>query len=108
MANSGIKATANAFITKCSFPGLISSSSAPSRTMSIKPTVPITGSKGFRFGGIIFVKLLKYWTATPKASNRITDGILVLDDDMSKTYAIKNKIQIVMIEKLAIQLKSKF
>lgn len=77
--------------------GLISNSNDPSSTININPIVPKTGKIGFK-SGISIPKLEdKSLTPNPNNSKRITDGIFVLEADMSNTYAKINKTERVII-----------
>lgn len=56
----------------------------PSRTIRIKPIVPITGKIGVRSGIEILKKRVPNFTTQPKLNNKIMDGILVFEEVMSK------------------------
>lgn len=57
----------------------ISSSSEPSNTIRIKPTVPNIGRIGFKSGTSMLSEVEKKLTPKPNASNKITDGIFNFD-----------------------------
>lgn len=59
-------------------------SNDPSNTISINPTVPKTGSSGFRLGTLILNTLHACCTSHPATSNNITEGILVKELVRSK------------------------
>jgi hypothetical protein len=74
-----------------------SSSSEPSSTMRISPTVPKTGSKRLRSGTMILNAAVSCLTPHPRINNNITGGILVFEAVRSKMYAISSRAQMVII-----------
>jgi hypothetical protein len=70
---------------------LISNSSEPSRTIRISPRVPSIGSIEERLGMGIEKKVVACFTSQPNSRSKITDGILVLEELISNTYARSNK-----------------
>ena len=83
MISKGTRAITDVLKTRGSFDLFISSSREPSKTISINPTVPNTGKIGFKSGMFIFNLVEISLTQNPKISNKITEGILVLEAVMS-------------------------
>ena len=102
ITSNGIKATIEDLRIKGSFDLFISNSKEPSKTIRIKPIVPKIGSIGFKFGIEIFRLSVTSFAPNPKSKSNITDGIFVLEAVMSKTYANKSKIEIVIINCIVI------
>ena len=63
----------------------ISNSNEPSNTIRMRPTVPKIGKTGFKFGTEKGKPSDSCFAINPRTNNRITDGILVLEADISKT-----------------------
>lgn len=82
MANKDIRIALNAI---GNFFLLNSSSSEPSSTISISPTVPNTGNTPDRSGTLICEFLAKNCSNNPDTMSRKIEGILVFDAVMSKT-----------------------
>ena len=76
---------------------LSSSSKEPSNTIRIKPIVPNIGSSGFKSGICNWKKSVVCLTNQPKSKSRITEGIFVRGELMSKIYASRSSRQIVII-----------
>ena len=70
--------------------------------------VPKTGSMGFKSGITCPNELETCLTKNPNIKRRITEGILVLDEVMSKTYANKSKIESVIIIAIDINYAAKY
>lgn len=87
------------------FEWLRRSSREPSRTIKIRPIVPITGSKGEKSGSVIFKSIETWLVVQPNNSSSITDGILVLEELRSKMYASRISIQKVIIILIVIMIK---
>src|SRR5690554_134845 len=76
------------FSIKGNFDLLSSNSKEPSNTMTINPIVPRIGNNPLRLGTLILKISVICCKPHPKISNKITEGILVLDVVKSKIYAI--------------------
>jgi len=98
----GIKATKTVFRTRGSFDLFSSKSSDPSKTITIKPIVPNMGNKASSFGISICVSSVICLTPQPKISNKITEGIFVLEAVSSNVYAINNKTHSVIMNGIVI------
>ncbi len=72
------------FLMTVNFDLSSSNSKEPSSTIKINPIVPNTGSIGVKFGIVMLKKTAACFTLHPKMSSRITDGIFVLDELISK------------------------
>jgi len=83
MIMMGINATRDDFLTNGSFERVSSSSNEPSKTIKISPIVPKIGRTDVKFGISIAKKAENCFTPHPKKSNKITEGILVLEELMS-------------------------
>ena len=59
--------------------------------------MPIIGKVGSKSGIGIFNKIVAFLTNHPKVNNNITDGIRVLEDVTSNTYAKSKSAQTVII-----------
>ena len=94
--NIGSKAAIPDLSIKARFFFLNSNSKAPSKTISIKPTVPSRGKAGVRSGKLNPTVCTSCCISHPNNSRSITDGNLVFDAVMSKTYAMRIKTQIVI------------
>ena len=81
-----------------------SNSNEPSKTIKTSPIVPSIGKIGDKSGMDRFKNLVTSFTHQPKPKRRITDGILVFDEEMSKMYAKSNKTQMEMITVVVILL----
>ena len=93
----GISALTNDFRIRGSFDLLSSSSRDPSSTIRIKPIVPKMGSSSDKLGMCKFKVSQIRRTAQPISSRSIAVGILVRFELKSRTYAISNNVQIVMM-----------
>ena len=93
----GNNATINDFLTNAVLDLLNSTSSEPSNTIRIRPRVPSMGKSPDNSGTSIPKNTAICFTAHPKSSNKITDGIFVLDDEKSNKYASNNNPQNVII-----------
>ena len=74
-----------------------SSSSAPSKTINTSPIVPKNGNTVVRSGMSKSKKTAAWFADQPIANNKITGGIFVLAEVMSKKYAKSIKAQSTMI-----------
>ena len=81
---TGIKAIKADFFTKGSLDRVSSNSNEPSKTIKINPIVPKIGSTEVKFGISIPKKKEICLTPQPKDNSKITEGILVLEELMSK------------------------
>jgi len=88
----GIKATSTDFFTRLNLDLFNSSSSAPSKTIIIKPTVPKTGKSGAKLGIVISTVFKICLTSHPDNKSKITDGTFVLDALKSNRYASSNSM----------------
>jgi len=95
--NNGSIAISAVLPTKPILDLLTSSSKDPSKTISIKPTVPKIGKVLSKFGMSRLKKFANCLAINPNVSNKMTEGILVLDALMSNMYANKSKTQIMII-----------
>lgn len=84
---SGKKETTAAFFTNGSFDLFSSSSREPSSTIKINPTVPSKGNNDERSGTDTEKKTVNCLSIQPNSNKRITVGILVLAELISKRYA---------------------
>ena len=94
---NGSDAIIEDFFMTTDFEALSSNSREPSRTININPIVPIIGNMGSKLGMAILKVMLIWLAINPNNNNKITLGILVLDDVKSKTYDINSNKQSVMI-----------
>lgn len=97
----GMNASKNALLIILVFALLNSSSSDPSRTMRISPTVPSTGSRELRSGILTFIMMVTCFTHQPSKSSRITEGILEMDELISNRYARMRRTQRKMISEVS-------
>lgn len=86
-----------ALFTILIFDLLSSSSNEPSKTIKISPIVPMIGSNGVRSGMLKLKIVDACLTSHPESNNKITDGILVRGEVMSKKYANSKRTQNVII-----------
>jgi hypothetical protein len=82
---------------KPSFDLFNSSSKEPSKTINISPTVPNIGRIEDKSGTLSSKKIAPCLTNQPTVSKRMTEGILVLDELISNTYAKRSSTQIDII-----------
>ena len=102
ITSNEVSATIEDLRIKGSFDLFICNSNEPSKTMRINPVVPKIGKIRFNFGTGIFRLSVTSFVPNPKTKSNITAGIFVLEDVISKTYANNSKIEIVIINCIAI------
>ena len=79
-----MKATSEDFLTKDNLDRVSSNSSEPSSTIKIKPIVPKIGNNEVKFGISISKNVETCFAPQPKDKSKMTDGIFVLAELISK------------------------